>query len=138
MTKKKEMTVDELREALSYMDGSRIVKIYSHGSMDADIAEVHEDEVNEDQPVATVTIVSTDADEHLKTLLDAFFSNRLPIEAPGYMKLCYTTMDIQDMLAPMMDVEKKHLMDYMANNGYQIHQQPDGTPRWVMFSKLNT
>ena len=56
MTKKKEMTVDELRDALSYMDGRRIVKIYSHGSMDADIAEVHEDEVNEDRPVAPAII----------------------------------------------------------------------------------
>lgn len=138
MAKKNEMTVDDLRDALSYMDGRRIVKIYSHGSMDADIAEVHEDEVNEDRPVATVTIVTTDADEHLKTLLDAFFSNRLPIEAPGYYKLSYTTEDIQDMLAPMMDVDKKRLMDYMANNGYQMQQQLDGTPRWVMFTKMDT
>lgn len=138
MEKKKGMTVDELRDALSYMDGRRIVKIYSYGTVDADISEVHEDEVNKDRPVATVTIITTDADEHLKTLLDAFFSNRLPIEAPGYHKLCLTTVDIQDMLAPMMDVSKKKLMDYMVNNGYQMHQQPDGTPRWVMFANLNT
>ncbi len=138
MAKKKEMTVDELRDALSYMDGRRIVKIYSYGTIDADIADVHEDEVKEGREVATVTIVSSDADEHLKTLLDAFFSNRLPIEAPGYYKLCYTTIDIQDMLAPMMDVDKKRLMDYMTNNGYQLLQQQDGTPRWVMFTKMNT
>ncbi len=138
MAKKNEMTVDELRDALSYMDGRRIVKIWAHGGYDADIAEVHEDEVNEDRPVATVTIVTTDANQHLKTLLDAFFSNRLPIEAPGYYRMTYTTEDIQDMLVPMMNVDKGVLMDYMANNGYQIHQQPDSTPRWVMFTKMNT
>ena len=138
MTKKNEMTVDELRDALSYMDGRRIVKIWAHGGYDADIAEVHEDEVSEDRPVATVTIVTSDANQHLKTLLDAFFSNRLPIEAPGYYRMTYTTEDIQDMLVPMMNVDKGVLMDYMANNGYQIHQQPDSTPRWVMFTKMNT
>ena len=138
MAKKNEMTVDELRDALSYMDGRRIVKIWAHGGYDADIAEVHEDEVNEDRPVATVTIVTSDANQHLKTLLDAFFSNRLPIEAPGYYRMTYTTEDIQDMLIPMMNVDKGVLMDYMANNGYQIHQQPDSTPRWVMFTKMNT
>lgn len=138
MAKKNEMTVDELRDALSYMDGRRIVKIWAHGGYDADIAEVHEDEVNEDRPVATVTIVTSDANQHLKTLLDAFFSNRLPIEAPGYYRMTYTTEDIQDMLVPMMKVDKGVLMDYMANNGYQIHQQPDSTPRWVMFTKMNT
>lgn len=138
MAKKNEMTVDELREALGYMDGRRIVKIWAHGGFDADIAEVHEDEVNEDRPVATVTIVTSDANQHLKTLLDAFFSNRLPIEAPGYYRMTYTTEDIQDMLVPMMNVDKGVLMDYMANNGYQIHQQPDSTPRWVMFTKMNT
>lgn len=138
MAKKNEMTVDELRDALSYMDGRRIVKIWAHGGFDADIAEVHEDEVNEDRPVATVTIVTSDANQHLKTLLDAFFSNRLPIEAPGYYRMTYTTEDIQDMLVPMMNVDKGVLMDYMANNGYQIHQQPDSTPRWVMFTKMNT
>ncbi len=138
MAKKNEMTVDELRDALSYMDGRRIVKIWAHGGYDADIAEVHEDEVNEDRPVATVTIVTSDANQHLKTLLDAFFSNRLPIEAPGYYRMTYTTEDIQDMLVPMMNVDKSVLMDYMANNGYQIHQQPDSTPRWVMFTKMNT
>lgn len=138
MAKKNEMTVDELRDALSYMDGRRIVKIWAHGGYDADIAEVHEDEVNEDRPVATVTIVTSDANQHLKTLLDAFFSNRLPIEAPGYYRMTYTTEDIQDMLVPMMNVDKGVLMDYMANNGYQIHQQPDSTPRWVMFTKMNT
>ena len=138
MAKKNEMTVDELRDALSYMDGRRIVKIWAHGGYDADIAEVHEDEVNEDRPVATVTIVTSDANQHLKTLLDAFFSNRLPIEAPGYYRMTYTTEDIQDMLVPMMIVDKGVLMDYMANNGYQIHQQPDSTPRWVMFTKMNT
>lgn len=138
MAKKNEMTVDELRDALSYMDGRRIVKIWAHGGYDADIAEVHEDEVNEDRPVATVTIVTSDANQHLKTLLDAFFSNRLPIEAPGYYRMTYTTEDIQDMLVPMMSVDKGVLMDYMANNGYQIHQQPDSTPRWVMFTKMNT
>lgn len=138
MAKKNEMTVDELRDALSYMDGRRIVKIWAHGGYDADIAEVHEDEVNEDRPVATVTIVTSDANQHLKTLLDAFFSNRLPIEAPGYYRMTYTTEDIQDMLVPMMNVDKGVLMDYMANNGYQIHQQPDSTPRWVMFTKVNT
>lgn len=138
MTKKNEMTVDDLRDALSYMDGRRIVKIWAHGGYDADIAEVHEDEVNEDRPVATVTIVTSDANQHLKALLNAFFSNRLPIEAPGYFRMAYTTVDIQDMLAPMMDVDKRVLMDYMANNGYQIHQQNDGTPRWVMFTNINT
>ena len=138
MAKKNEMTVDELRDALSYMDGRRIVKIWAHGGYDADIAEVHEDEVNEDRPVATVTIVTSDANQHQKTLLDAFFSNRLPIEAPGYYRMTYTTEDIQDMLVPMMNVDKGVLMDYMANNGYQIHQQPDSTPRWVMFTKMNT
>lgn len=138
MAKKNEMTVDELRDALSYMDGRRIVKIWAHGGYDADIAEVHEDEVSEDRPVATVTIVTSDANQHLKTLLDAFFSNRLPIEAPGYYRMTYTTEDIQDMLVPMMNVDKGVLMDYMANNGYQIHQQPDSTPRWVMFTKMNT
>lgn len=138
MAKKNEMTVDELRDALSYMDGRRIVKIYSHGSMDADIAEIYEDEVVDDRKVATVTIVTTDADEHLKTLLDAFFSNRQPIEVPGYFKTAYTTVDIQDMLAPMMDVNKKRLMDYMAYHGYQMQQQPDGTPRWVMFTKMDS
>lgn len=138
MAKKNEMTVDDLRDALSYMDGRRIVKIWAHGGYDADIAEVHEDEVSEDRPVATVTIVTSDANQHLKTLLDAFFSNRLPIEAPGYYRMTYTTEDIQDMLVPMMNVDKGVLMDYMANNGYQIHQQPDSTPRWVMFTKMNT
>ena len=138
MAKKNEMTVDELRDALSYMDGRRIVKIWAHGGYDADIAEVHEDEVNEDRPVATVTIVTSDANQHLKTLLDAFFSNRLPIEAPGYYRMTYTTEDIQDLLVPMINVEKCVLMDYIANNGYQIHQQPDSTPRWVMFTKMDT
>ena len=138
MAKKTVRTVDGLRDALSYMDGRRIVKIWAHGGYDADIAEVHEDEVNEDRPVATVTIVTSDANQHLKTLLDAFFSNRLPIEAPGYYRMTYTTEDIQDMLVPMMNVDKGVLMDYMANNGYQIHQQPDSTPRWVMFTKMNT
>lgn len=138
MAKKNEMTVDDLRDALSFMDGRRIVKIWAHGGYDADIAEVHEDEVNEDRPVATVTIVTSDANQHLKTLLDAFFSNRLPIKAPGYYRMTYTTEDIQDMLVPMMNVDKGVLMDYMANNGYQIHQQPDSTPRWVMFTKMNT
>ena len=138
MAKKNEMTVEELRDALSYMDGRRIVKIWAHGGYDADIAEVHEDEVNEDRPVATVTIVTSDANQHLKTLLDAFFSNRLPIEAPGYYRMTYTTEDIQDMLVPMMNVDKGVLMEYIYNNGYQIHQQPDSTPRWVMFTKMNT
>lgn len=137
MAKKNEMTVDDLRESLSYMDGRRIVKIYSHGSMDADIADVHEDEVNEDRPVATVTIVTTDADEHLKTLLDAFFSNRLPLDAPGYYKMTYTTEEILDMLEPMMEVKKASLMDYMSNHGYQIQQQLDGTPRWVVYTIIN-
>ena len=138
MARKNEMTVDDLRDALSYMDGRRIVKIYSYGAMDADIAEVHEDEVNENRPVATVTIVTTDADEHLKTLLDAFFMNRLPIEAPGYCKFTYTTEEIIDLLDPMLIVDKKKLMDYMSNHGYQIRQQHDGTPRWVVYTTLIT
>lgn len=136
MEKKNEMTVQELIDALNYMDGRRIVKVLSHGSMDADIAEVHEDEVNEDRKVATVTIVTTDADEHLKTLLDAFFSNRLPIEAPGYYKMTFTTEEIIDMLEPMLDVDKKRLMDYMANHGYQMQQQRDGVPRWAVYTMI--
>lgn len=136
MAKKNEMTVDDLREALSYMDGRRIVKIYAHGAMDADIAEVHEDEVDEDRPVATVTIVAVGADEHLKTLLDAFFSNRLPLEAPGFCGMAYTTEEIIDMLDPMMSVGKKDLMDYMVNHGYQMKRQPDGTPRWVVYTNM--
>jgi len=135
---KKEMTVDELRDVLGYMDGRRIVKIYSYGSMDADIAEVHEDEITDDRKIGTVTIVTSDANEHLKILLDAFFRNCLPLEAPGYYKSTYTTGDILDLLDPMLNVEKKRLMDYMANHGYQIHQQPDGTPRWVVYTKLIT
>ena len=93
--------------------------------------------MNEDRPVATVTIVTTDADEHLKTLLDAFFSNRLPLEAPGYYKMSYTTEEILDMLEPMMEVGKARLMDYMSNHGYQIQQQLDGTPRWVVYTIIN-
>ena len=52
------MTVDELMDALGYMDGRRIVKVYSGGAMDDDIIEVHEDEITEDRPVGTVTIVT--------------------------------------------------------------------------------
>ena len=132
------MTVDELRDALSYMDGRRIVKIYGNGSMDDEIAEVHEDEVNEDRPVATVTIVTKMADNSLKTLLDAFFIDKLPIEAPGYYKTPMTTMDIIDKLDPMMSVRGVDIINYMANNGYQIKPQHDGLPRWELYTKIDT
>lgn len=132
------MTVDELRDALSYMDGRRIVKVYGNGSMDDDIAEVHEDEVNEDRPVATVTIVTKMADNSLKTLLDAFFIDKLPIEAPGYYKTPMTTMDIIDKLDPMMSVRGVDIINYMANNGYQIKPQHDGLPRWELYTKIDT
>lgn len=132
------MTVDELRDALSYLDGRRIVKVYGNGSMDDDIAEVHEDEVNEDRPVATVTIVTKMADNSLKTLLDAFFIDKLPIEAPGYYLTPMTTMDIIDKLDPMMDVNGVDLIKYMTNNGYQIKPQRDGLPRWALFTKIDT
>ena len=132
------MTVDELRDALSYVDGRRIVKIYGNGSMDDDIAEVHEDEVNKDRPVATVTIVTKMADNSLKTLLDAFFIDKLTIEAPGYYLTPMTTMDIIDKLDPMMDVNGVDLIKYMTNNGYQIKPQHDGLPRWVLYTKIDT
>lgn len=132
------MTVDELRDALSYMDGRRIVKVYGNGSMDDEIAEVHEDEVNEDRPVATVTIVTKMADNSLKTLLDAFFIDKLPIEAPGYYKTPMTTMDIIDKLDPMMSVRGVDIINYMANNGYQIKPQHDGLPRWELYTKIDT
>lgn len=132
------MTVDDLRDALSYMDGRRIVKVYGNGSMDDDIAEVHEDEVNEDRPVATVTIVTKMADNSLKTLLDAFFIDKLPIEAPGYYKTPMTTMDIIDKLDPMMSVRGVDIINYMANNGYQIKPQHDGLPRWELYTKIDT
>ena len=132
------MTVDELRDALSYMDGRRIVKVYGNGSMDDEIAEVHEDEVNEDRPVATVTIVTKMADNSLKTLLDAFFIDKLPIEAPGYYKTPMTTMDIIDKLDPMMSVRGVDVINYMANNGYQIKPQHDGLPRWELYTKIDT
>lgn len=132
------MTVDELRDALSYVDGRRIVKIYGNGSMDDDIAEVHEDEVNVDRPVATVTIVTKMADNSLKTLLDAFFIDKLPIEAPGYYLTPMTTMDIIDKLDPMMNVNGVDLIKYMTNNGYQIKPQYDGLPRWVLYTKIDT
>lgn len=132
------MTVDDLRDALSYMDGRRIVKVYGNGSMDDEIAEVHEDEVNEDRPVATVTIVTKMADNSLKTLLDAFFIDKLPIEAPGYYKTPMTTMDIIDKLDPMMSVRGVDIINYMANNGYQIKPQHDGLPRWELYTKIDT
>lgn len=132
------MTVDDLRDALSYMDGRRIVKVYGNGSMDDEIAEVHEDEVNEDRPVATVTIVTKMADNSLKTLLDAFFIDKLPIEAPGYYLTPMTTMDIIDKLDPMMDVNGVDLIKYMTNNGYQIKPKHDGLPRWVLYTKIDT
>ena len=132
------MTVDELRDALSYLDGRRIVKVYGNGSMDDDIAEVHEDEVNVDRPVATVTIVTKMADNSLKTLLDAFFIDKLPIEAPGYYLTPMTTMDIIDKLDPMMNVNGVDLVKYMTNNGYQIKPQRDGLPRWVLYTKIDT
>ena len=132
------MTVDDLRDALSYMDGRRIVKVYGNGSMDDEITEVHEDEVNEDRPVATVTIVTKMADNSLKTLLDAFFIDKLPIEAPGYYKTPMTTMDIIDKLDPMMSVRGVDIINYMANNGYQIKPQHDGLPRWVLYTKIDT
>ena len=138
MGKKNQMTVDELREALSYMDGRRIVKIYGNGSMDDDIAEIHEDEVNEDRKVATVTIVTAFSDTHLRELLVAFFENCLPIEAPGYQKLTYTTEEIIDRLDPMMTVGKNDLIKYMSNNGYQIKKQIDGMPRWVIYTIIRS
>ena len=130
-----EMSVDMLMAALSDAGGSRIVKIYGNGSMDADIAEVHIDEVNDERKVPTVTIVTEHANNHLKELLDAFFENRLPLEAPGYMKSALTTDEIIDMLEPMMSVDKPKLLDYMSNHGYQIRHQLDGIPRWMVYSK---
>ena len=134
MAQKNEMTVDELREALMYMDGRRIVKVYGNGSMDDDIVEVHEDEVNEDRKVATVTIVTAFANHQLRELLMAFFDNCLPIEAPGYSKLTYTTEEIIDALDPMMTVQKDDLIKYMSNNGYKIQKQLDGIPKWVVYT----
>lgn len=133
-----EMTVDMLRAALLDTEGSRIVKVYSNGSMDADVAEVHIDEVNENRKVATVTIVTENADNHLKQLLDAYFENRLPVEMKdfGFVRQTMTTEDIIDQLSPMMDVAKRDLMDYMSNHGYQIHQQVDGLPRWVLYTNI--
>lgn len=133
-----EMTVDMLRAALLDTEGDRIVKIYANGSMDADVAEVHIDEVNENRKVATVTIVTENADNHLKQLLDAYFENRLPVEMNdfGFVRQTMTTEDIIDQLSPMMDVGKRDLMDYMSNHGYQIRQQVDGLPRWVLYTNI--
>jgi len=133
-----EMTVDMLRAALLDTEGGRIVKIYGNGCMDADVAEVHIDEVNENRKVATVTIVTENADNHLKQLLDAYFENRLPVKMKGFdfVRMTMTTEDIIDQLSPMMDVGKRDLMDYMSNHGYQIRQQIDGLPRWVLYSKI--
>lgn len=133
-----EMTVDMLRAALLDTEGGRIVKIYGNGSMDADVAEVHIDEVNENRKVATVTIVTENADNHLKQLLDAYFENRLPVEMKdfGFVRQTMTTEDIIDQLSPMMVVGKRDLMDYMSNHGYQIHQQVDGLPRWVLYTNI--
>ena len=132
------MTVDMLRAALLDTEGGRIVKIYGNGSMDADVAEVHIDEVNENRKVATVTIVTENADNHLKQLLDAYFENRLPVEMKdfGFVRQTMTTEDIIDQLSPMMVVGKRDLMDYMSNHGYQIHQQVDGLPRWVLYTNI--
>ena len=134
------MTVDMLRAALLDTEGDRIVKIYGNGCMDADVAEVHIDEVNENRKVATVTIVTENADNHLKQLLDAFFENRLPVEMKdfGFVRQTKTTEDIIDQLSPMMDVGKHDLMDYMSNHGYQIRQQVDGLPRWVLYTNIKT
>ena len=133
-----EMTVDMLRAALLDTEGGRIVKIYGNGIMDADVAEVHIDEVNENRKVATVTIVTENADNHLKQLLDAYFENRLPVEMKdfGFVRQTKTTEDIIDQLSPMMDVGKRDLMDYMSHHGYQIRQQVDGLPRWVLYTNI--
>ncbi len=134
---KNEMTVDELRDALSYMDGRRIVKIYASGAMDADIAEVHEDEVNKDRSVGTVTIIASSAHPHLKNVLDAYFGNCLPLEAPGYTCRRLSTLDIIDELEPMMKVNENDLMEYMANNGYVIRRDIDGQPKWMVWQTYN-
>ena len=129
-------TVRELIVALEDMQGNLPVKVSAGDMLDATIVSVCESGDGDSGRKSYVSIICDNADEYETGVLRAFFLHRLPIEAPGYLAQAYTTQDIIDMLEPMVDIGKKKLISYMNNNGYEIHPQLDGIPRWMVYTRL--
>ncbi len=129
------MTVNDLMERMSYLDGRRILKVATAKELGSYVSDVVEDDAGEDDGEKTVTIFAESAPVSVKELLDAWAQNKQPIDVPGYVQTYMTTMQIIDELEEMMDVQKPLLISYLANAGYQIANRPDG-PHWRLFVRM--
>lgn len=126
------MTVDELLEKLGYTDGRRNAVVYTGEVTDLDILAV------EERGEKTVVLECSRHENVARQVLDAYFETRLPLafdaSTPPERK---TTLEIQDDLRDMYDVDREDITRYLLDHAYTMATEADGTLRWRIWRRLD-
>lgn len=71
-------------------------------------------------------------DNYEEQLVIRYLEHHLPASASDPDVRYVTTQDLQDMFAPMAEIELNRIAAILFDCGYEIGTAPDGRPAWMM------
>ena len=125
------MNVNDLYSLLVNIDGRKRIVADTGEVSDLEVLGAHEGE-------KTVVLECSRHENVARQVLDAYFETRLPLafdaSTPPERK---TTLEIQDDLRDMYDVDREDITRYLLDHAYTMATEADGTLRWRIWRRFD-